>query len=423
MSNGAVSAQAGSGGDPKAGDRPAEEGLNVVALLLAAVGGGIGVLGFVAFFGASILWARMDEAGLPGNDAVAVIPKSVLIATGASFLAPAMLVALGFTALLYLVETATLTWKTASLRKLERDARDLEDGARQEEEEAARIRERADQAHQRSLDAIREFETAEAGSGASESLRGVAEAAQKKSWEAEQSRLGAADADRAAATKRREAEQLQEEHMESIESLRIILRIGLVAGVFLVGFVLTLTVVSVGLPLERIFVLVLLLVALAVICLGVLTGTGSFAWFALTAFIAVGLVCGFVTYYRTVDNPKVEPAALLRTGAGPLYGFFVAQSSDRIYIGITEADGLPQLDAIPRDEVTDLAIGALEESKDARAEARQMALDLCLLGNRRAKRLENGSRAILTPPALPKTRPCDSTDFQELKGQPGQTSS
>jgi hypothetical protein len=422
MSDGAVPAQAGSGGGPKAGDRPAEEGLNVVTLLLAAIGGGIGVLGFVAFFGASILWARMDEAGLPGNDAVAVIPKSVLIATGASFLAPAMLVALGFTALLYLVETATMTWKTTSIRKLERDAKYLEEGAKQEEEEAARIRERADQAHQRSLDAIREFETAEAGSGASESLRSAAEAAQKASREAEQSRLGAADTDRAAATKRQQAERLQEERVESIESLRIILRIGLVVGVFLLGFVLTLTVVSVGLPFERIIVLILLLVALAVICLGVLTGTGSFAWFALTAFVAVGLVCGFITYYRTVDNAKVEPAALLRTEAGPLYGFFVAQSSDRIYIGITQT-GLPQLVAIPRDEVTDLAIGALEESKDARAEARQMALDLCLQGNRRAKRLENRSRTSLATPTLPKIRPCDSTDFQELKGRPGQTSS
>jgi hypothetical protein len=427
MSDDAVPAQAGSGGDPKADDRPAEEGLNVVTLLLASIGGGIGVLGFVAFFGASILWVRMDRAGLPGNDAVALMPKSALIATGASFLAPALLAALGFTALLYLVEVASSVWRKASIKELENRFALMRVAAKEKQEEAKRARDRADRARRRSVEASKDLEEAISEGAANESLRRVTKAVQEDSEDTEQSQRhaqqAALEAEREAAKEARTVTHLQAEQTAAIESLRAKVRVAVIGLLFLVGFVLTLTVASVGLPPGRLGILLALLVLLGLVCLAVLSGTGNFAWFALAAFVSAGLVAGFVTYYRTFDNPKVEPVALLRDAGGPLYGFFVAQSSDRIYIGVTHADGLPQLAAVPRDEVTDLAIGALEESKDATAEARQMALDLCLQGNRRAERLENGSRTSLTSPELPKIRPCDSTDFQELKSWPVQTSS
>jgi hypothetical protein len=63
--------------------------------VLGFVAAGIGVLGFVTFFGAAILWIRYDQASLPANDAVAVVPREVLLTTGASFLVPAVLLALG----------------------------------------------------------------------------------------------------------------------------------------------------------------------------------------------------------------------------------------------------------------------------------------------------------------------------------------
>lgn len=62
--------------------------------LLGFVAAGIGVLGFVTFFGAAILWIRYDQASLPANDAVAVVPREVLLTTGASFLVPALMLAL-----------------------------------------------------------------------------------------------------------------------------------------------------------------------------------------------------------------------------------------------------------------------------------------------------------------------------------------
>ena len=63
--------------------------------VLGFIAAGIGVLGFVTFFGAAILWIRFDQAALPANDAVAVVPREVLLTTGASFLVPALLLALG----------------------------------------------------------------------------------------------------------------------------------------------------------------------------------------------------------------------------------------------------------------------------------------------------------------------------------------
>jgi hypothetical protein len=62
--------------------------------VLGVVAAGIGVLGFVTFFGGAILWIRFDQAQLPANEAVAVVPREVLLTTGASFLVPALMLAL-----------------------------------------------------------------------------------------------------------------------------------------------------------------------------------------------------------------------------------------------------------------------------------------------------------------------------------------
>ncbi|MDQ6804163.1 MAG: hypothetical protein M3065_04190, partial [Actinomycetota bacterium] len=56
----------------------------------AAVGSGIGVLGFVTLAGGIVLWTRFVQMGLPADEAVAVVPTPVLVATGAEFLLPAV---------------------------------------------------------------------------------------------------------------------------------------------------------------------------------------------------------------------------------------------------------------------------------------------------------------------------------------------
>lgn len=66
----------------------------VLVQVLGVVAAGIGVLGFVTFFGGAILWIRFDQAHLPANEAVALVPREVLLTTGASFLVPALMLAL-----------------------------------------------------------------------------------------------------------------------------------------------------------------------------------------------------------------------------------------------------------------------------------------------------------------------------------------
>jgi hypothetical protein len=60
----------------------------------------LGALGFVAFAGGVVLWKRFSEMGLPAGDAVAKVPNSVLLATGAEFLVPALLMTAAIAVLL-----------------------------------------------------------------------------------------------------------------------------------------------------------------------------------------------------------------------------------------------------------------------------------------------------------------------------------
>ncbi|HWF75299.1 MAG TPA: hypothetical protein VG186_18275 [Solirubrobacteraceae bacterium] len=55
----------------------------------AATAASVGVLGLVTLAGGVVLWSRFVEMGLPADQAVAVVPAPVLVATGAEFLLPA----------------------------------------------------------------------------------------------------------------------------------------------------------------------------------------------------------------------------------------------------------------------------------------------------------------------------------------------
>jgi hypothetical protein len=59
-----------------------------------AVASGLGVLGFVTFAGGVVLWSRFKGMGLPVDHTLGLVPKSELVATGAGFLAPAVLLSL-----------------------------------------------------------------------------------------------------------------------------------------------------------------------------------------------------------------------------------------------------------------------------------------------------------------------------------------
>lgn len=101
----------GANGDGPNGNDGGRSGKSLdIVPVAAAAASGIGVLGFVTFGGGVVLWRRFSEMGLPADDAVAEVPKSMLISTGADFLAPAF----AFTALtvlaLVIVKAVTPSW-------------------------------------------------------------------------------------------------------------------------------------------------------------------------------------------------------------------------------------------------------------------------------------------------------------------------
>ena len=72
--------------------------------LAATLLGAVASLTFVAFVGATVLWARAYALGLPTDMVVSVVPKSQLIATGASTLAGFAVLGLLAAGVLYIID-------------------------------------------------------------------------------------------------------------------------------------------------------------------------------------------------------------------------------------------------------------------------------------------------------------------------------
>jgi hypothetical protein len=87
------------------GDR---SGWGQLAPVLAAIGTGVGVLGFVTFVGGVIVWARLSANGFPAAPALGVFPSQDLLVIGAQTLVKPVIVALGTVAVLVLIYVAIL---------------------------------------------------------------------------------------------------------------------------------------------------------------------------------------------------------------------------------------------------------------------------------------------------------------------------
>ncbi len=160
------------------------------------------------------------------------------------------------------------------------------------------------------------------------------------------------------------------------------IRVGSVIALFFAGAIFAFLEYSIHLRVGRSVVLTMVALGLTAVCVSVLSRF-NFAWFALAAFVSVGVFVGFLTYYKTVDEPRVEPAAVLRSGGAPEFGVFVAQTSDRVYIGTTQPRGEWRMEAIVREEVTDMTVGPLRPKDQANEYGRRLALEACELARQR----------------------------------------
>jgi len=351
---------------------------DVVLRVLGAIGTGIGILGFVTFFGAAILWVRADKAELPATEAVAAIPRNVLISTGAQFLFPAFLYAVGLVALVFLVHflfNAVEIFKGREERKKitksSLDAADLGRKAlvkQQEWKTATAIldskREELEEAHKR------EKPAAEIAA-----LEDELKAQQQKAT-ALQARVEEATS-KAAKTKadldtraEKAAAKLERELGQWIAEIVA----ALIALALIIHFDGSLSRVSKG----QVVQLIGIAVVGAVLFISVYWATENFVWFGVMAFVVVGVYLGAATYFKTHNSAKMEPVAVLRTGHDPVAAAFIASTSENVYVGtFREKKTPPRLLIIPRSQVVELTVGPLLERRRARHRALAMALNEC----------------------------------------------
>jgi hypothetical protein len=376
-----------------------------VLQVLGAVGTGIGVLGFVAAFGGGVVYTRAEEAGLPADETVAVVPRESLIATGAKLLLPAAGIALAAVLLLYLYIAIAEAVHNLRLRTNEKAKNALLDQAKADDEEAIKAEEEARTAQDnanRAGDSLRNegvFDTETSGrmkAALSEHTDTAMDAGNR-----------AAELRAKAEAARKRAAAVGDEADVAVEIQRSTRRTWSTLLLY-AGEVIALWLLVPG-PDELPEWLVVLTVAgiAALVSGAVYARSDSFVRFAVAAFLAIGVVIGVADYQNLRNDPEVEPAAALRKDGISVAGFFVAETDSRIYLG--RADGNSRIVEIPRDSLAVLTIGPLMDKEKALAKAEALARELCADHKEAKKNTAAASSA---------TQTSSNTKSQNRKTQP-----
>ncbi len=412
---------------PAAGDSPI---WNVLLPLLSFVGTGIGVIGFVIFFGGFVVWSRFDAAGVPANEAVARVPRNDLVATGASFLVPALLAALAA------VTVAVVAWDALIGNRRRRRVAQAEANHAQAAAEAEKLEARAARV-ERKISTLRdEMERKEqAGKGAAldseerKQARADYDEAERE-YERHDGELVALQEREIPTAKdaERNAKSAKADAPKSSRSERLLqVAIGgipmLVADVLIIGAGWS------GLGWDERLLLIGVAAATVGVSIVVVSFTQHFAWYALSVFVGVGLLIAFSTYERTHSTVKVSPVAALANGR-PVTGFFVAETTDALYVArpkrkstkplAFDHDGVT-LTRFPESSVTDLMVGPLMEESRAYRRSLEVALVLCrqrkaatAIGDQRSGRTATSRTPPATTPG-PELAPCPRSERSVLR--------
>jgi hypothetical protein len=112
-----------------------------------------------------------------------------------------------------------------------------------------------------------------------------------------------------------------------------------------------------------------------------------FVWYGLAVFISVPLFGTVMMMARNIDDPQVQPLALIRNTDGPnesIQGLYVTETNDRVYFANVATEGCEKelepnsgrLLWVPKDEVVAMSIGPLQSVDDAGKAALEMAYAL-----------------------------------------------
>lgn len=126
-------------------------------------------------------------------------------------------------------------------------------------------------------------------------------------------------------------------------------------------------------------------------------------WFGLAVFLSVPLFGTVMTMARNLDDPQIQPIALIRSTDGSdeaIQGLYVTEAKDRVYFATVATEGCTgslrhdsgRLLWVPKDEVVAMSIGPLQSVEAAAKTSLEMAFALTP-----AVETPSGERVNLTP--------------------------
>jgi hypothetical protein len=358
----------------------------------------------MAVVGGAVLWIRFDKVAIPADKAVSVIPSGELVAIGLSTLLPYIALALliVFLAFLFAADNVVPSAPVTDVRK--RWASDTPSSS------PGHAPETAPSAHHGALspvavETLSASETvAQAADDAEAAARLGSESLAKQHRDhargglarvealSSRSRGSLTDAGLNVDDIRRGAEEAVERAQTAVARARdrkVGVRFRVVgAGLLLVALEVGLAVTG-DVPAFWHFVLLVAFgVLLAVGAVAVGWRTQGFALFGAALFVAVLLFGAARTLYRTWDHPKLQPVAVLRSGADEgMTGYYIAETGGLVYFarvnpekvlhGHPYEQALPRIIALPRASVVALAIGALQERRAGLRAATKLLGELC----------------------------------------------
>ena len=110
-------------------------------------------------------------------------------------------------------------------------------------------------------------------------------------------------------------------------------------------------------------------------------------WYGVAVFLSVPLFGTLTAMARNVEDPQVQPMALIRSSDGPdeaIQGLYVTEADERVYFATVATEGCTEdltahsgrLEWVPKSEVVAMSVGPLQDVDDASASALEMAYAL-----------------------------------------------
>ncbi len=162
------------------------------------------------------------------------------------------------------------------------------------------------------------------------------------------------------------------------------------SGVVLFSFMFLLAAAGPSLALERLWLVASLGSAIVLAAglwrIGYLAAS-KFIWYGFAVFISVPLFGTLTTMARNIEDPQVQPMALIRNTDGPdeaIQGIYVTEADQRIYFATVETEGCTnelsphsgRLLWVPRSEVVAMTVGPAQDVEDAAHTALEMSYAL-----------------------------------------------